>query len=218
MENASRFPQPTTATASIDLSHICLNHYTGLPAIPLGTQRRRRLAAERSAPGMRGCPDGPWTDGSRIWPFFASARRSFLLRLLLDAASALTKLASRGPRPWNRTEREVGTPFAENGKRTGWEVICYALRPHCDVSFLGSRARVRLFVYNCGIMNKRLLRRDEVMDLLQISEATLYRWQREGIIPQPVSLGPRSKRWPRDEIEAFIAAKQHKRDIELDQD
>ena len=57
-------------------------------------------------------------------------------------------------------------------------------------------------------MRKRLLRRNEVMDLLQISEATLYRWQREGLIPQPMSLGPRSKRWPIDEIEAFIAAKQ----------
>lgn len=45
------------------------------------------------------------------------------------------------------------------------------------------------------------------MDLLQISEATLYRWQREGLLPQPLSLGPRSKRWPLDEIEAFIAGK-----------
>lgn len=168
---------------------------------------------------MRRCPDGPWTDGSRVWPFFASARRSPLLRLLLDVASAQPKPVSRGPRPWNRTEREVGRPFAETGSvRAGWEFICYASSPHCDVSFLGLRARVRLFVYNCWIMNRRLLRRDEVMDLLQISEATLYRWQREGLIPQPVSLGPRSKRWPRDEIEAFIAAKQHKRDIELDQD
>ncbi|MCY3966450.1 MAG: AlpA family phage regulatory protein [Acidobacteria bacterium] len=61
-------------------------------------------------------------------------------------------------------------------------------------------------------MEKRLLRRDEVMDLLQISEATLYRWQREGLIPQPVALGPRSKRWPVDEIEAFIAGKRSKKD------
>lgn len=61
-------------------------------------------------------------------------------------------------------------------------------------------------------MEKRLLRRDEVMDLLQISEATLYRWQREGLIPQPVSLGPRSKRWPVDEIEAFIAGKRVPKD------
>lgn len=50
------------------------------------------------------------------------------------------------------------------------------------------------------------------MDLLQISEATLYRWQREGLLPQPLSLGPRSKRWPLDELEAFIAGKRHRSD------
>jgi prophage regulatory protein len=41
----------------------------------------------------------------------------------------------------------------------------------------------------------------ELLELLGIGRVTLWRWVRDGRFPQPVRIGPGSKRWP----EAVIA-------------
>lgn len=38
---------------------------------------------------------------------------------------------------------------------------------------------------------------------LSVSRVTLWRWVKAGQLPEPVSLGPRAKRWRQSEIEAW---------------
>lgn len=47
---------------------------------------------------------------------------------------------------------------------------------------------------------ENLLRRDEVLKRVGISETTLYRWMKEGRFPQPVQLGPRAVAWPESDL------------------
>lgn len=52
-------------------------------------------------------------------------------------------------------------------------------------------------------MNKELLNSADLMALLQISEATLWRKVKAGLIPAPETICG-LKRWPRAEIAALI--------------
>ena len=49
-------------------------------------------------------------------------------------------------------------------------------------------------------INKKSLAR-----LLNVSPSTIYRWSKNGQIPKPVSLGPNTTVWFRDEIEKWVA-------------
>jgi predicted DNA-binding transcriptional regulator AlpA len=44
--------------------------------------------------------------------------------------------------------------------------------------------------------------------LLPVSQATVWRWAREGKIPKPFKLGAGTTVWDAGQIEAFIAAQQ----------
>lgn len=44
----------------------------------------------------------------------------------------------------------------------------------------------------------------QVCDLLQVSRSTLLQWRRREIGPQPTRMGPRTLRYQRDEVLAFI--------------
>lgn len=45
--------------------------------------------------------------------------------------------------------------------------------------------------------------RSELCRLLGISRATSYRLERDGFLPRPVRIGPRTTRWPVSELEVF---------------
>lgn len=51
----------------------------------------------------------------------------------------------------------------------------------------------------------RYLSRDELCRRFGISRATSYRYEREGLIPAPIRIGPRTMRWVLAEIEALEA-------------
>lgn len=51
-----------------------------------------------------------------------------------------------------------------------------------------------------------LLDKSELCKLLRVGVETIERLEQEGRIPAPVKLGPRTKRWRRDEISAWIEA------------
>lgn len=51
----------------------------------------------------------------------------------------------------------------------------------------------------------QLLRLNEVCSKVGVSRATLYRRVREGSLPAPVHVGPRTSRWRLDEIDEYIA-------------
>lgn len=52
----------------------------------------------------------------------------------------------------------------------------------------------------------RIVRLPELLAILQISRTTAYAWQKAGLLPRSVALGPRARGWKLSEIESFIAA------------
>ena len=44
--------------------------------------------------------------------------------------------------------------------------------------------------------------------LLPVSQATIWRWVREGKFPKPFKLGPSTTVWDSGQVQAFIAAQQ----------
>ena len=57
-----------------------------------------------------------------------------------------------------------------------------------------------------------LLTVNEVAHMLTISKREVWRRADSGELPLPIRLGPRTRRWPRDEIEAVITRARHQRD------
>ena len=56
-------------------------------------------------------------------------------------------------------------------------------------------------------MSNRMITRREVQTRLGITKSTLYRWMLAGEFPRPISVGPRSVRWPESEVAAWVAAR-----------
>ena len=42
---------------------------------------------------------------------------------------------------------------------------------------------------------------------LPISKPTVWRWVKEGLLPKPISLGPKVTAWDLDEVDRYIEAK-----------
>lgn len=56
-------------------------------------------------------------------------------------------------------------------------------------------------------MPDRLMRKTEVLERLDVSEATLYRWLGDGSFPAPIKVGPRSVRWKESDFEKWITSR-----------
>ena len=56
-------------------------------------------------------------------------------------------------------------------------------------------------------LKSAILRYPEVATLLNISQESLYRWQRVGLFPKPTKYGPRCVGWPREVVEQWLADK-----------
>jgi prophage regulatory protein len=51
----------------------------------------------------------------------------------------------------------------------------------------------------------KVLRRQQVLDRLGISPATLHAWVAAGSFPKPIKLGANTSAWLEDEVDGFIA-------------
>ena len=58
----------------------------------------------------------------------------------------------------------------------------------------------------------RVLRRKDVLDRFKISRTTLNNWIEAGDFPRPISLGPNTRAWLEDEIDAVIRERARARD------
>jgi prophage regulatory protein len=58
----------------------------------------------------------------------------------------------------------------------------------------------------------RILRQRQVLQLLGISASTLWDWVRRGKFPRPIAIGPNSRAWLGDEIDAYLLARAKERD------
>lgn len=55
--------------------------------------------------------------------------------------------------------------------------------------------------------NVRFLRKQDVKQITHKSDSTLERWERRGLFPKRVHLGPQSIGWVESEVEEWAAAK-----------
>lgn len=57
------------------------------------------------------------------------------------------------------------------------------------------------------LCNSRILRRKELAQRLAISEVTVWRWERRGLLPPKRKIGPNVRGWLESDIEAWWASK-----------
>ena len=60
-----------------------------------------------------------------------------------------------------------------------------------------------------SVVEKRTLKREEVLGLVSLSSATVYRMMSRGEFPRPVRVGRRAARWRSDEVEEWLASRPH---------
>ena len=60
-----------------------------------------------------------------------------------------------------------------------------------------------------SVVEKRALKREEVLGLVSLSSATVYRMMSRGEFPRPVRVGQRAARWHSDEVEEWLASRPH---------
>lgn len=53
-----------------------------------------------------------------------------------------------------------------------------------------------------------IVRPAELAKALSVSKVTLWNWRRKGILPEPITFGPRFIGWPRDVLNAWIEEQQ----------
>ena len=56
----------------------------------------------------------------------------------------------------------------------------------------------------------QIIRTDQLSQELGISRTTLWRWRSQGILPQPVKLGPRLVVWYRTDINRWLESNKHR--------
>ena len=60
-----------------------------------------------------------------------------------------------------------------------------------------------------SVVEKRALKLEEVLGLVSLSSATVYRMMSRGEFPRPVRVGVRAARWRSDEVEEWLASRPH---------
>ena len=60
-----------------------------------------------------------------------------------------------------------------------------------------------------SVVEKRALKLEEVLGLVSLSSATVYRMMSRGEFPRPVRVGRRAARWHSDEVEEWLASRPH---------
>lgn len=56
-------------------------------------------------------------------------------------------------------------------------------------------------------MEAAIYREKDVLALLGVSKATLWRWRREGVFPHPIQLGPNTVGWRRGDVDEWLASR-----------
>ena len=56
-------------------------------------------------------------------------------------------------------------------------------------------------------MEPAIYREKDVLGMLSISKATLWRWRRDGEFPHPIQLGPNTVGWRRADVEEWLLAR-----------
>jgi prophage regulatory protein len=65
------------------------------------------------------------------------------------------------------------------------------------------------------VIGVAIIRRKQLLELLGVSNATLWAWIKEGKFPRPIDIGPNSRAWLVEEIDAHLLARKAERDRQL---
>jgi prophage regulatory protein len=60
-----------------------------------------------------------------------------------------------------------------------------------------------------------IIRRKQLLELLGISNATLWNWIKQDKFPQPIDIGPNSRAWLTAEVDEYLRARTAERDQRL---
>lgn len=55
-----------------------------------------------------------------------------------------------------------------------------------------------------NLKEKKIIRANELAQLLGISTTTLWRWRRKNLMPQPIYLGPRMIGWRPEDVNSWL--------------
>ena len=157
--------------------------------------------------------DGKKRKGRRL-PSRARCRRTAPSASRRPAASA--GLASQGPSA-SSTAGEPGAPsygsLAVRSEACAFSWPRTLRRPSGRTS-AGSEPQRRRPILQIGPnesrsmrMSDRLLRRQEVEELVGLSRASIYRWMRNGKFPLPVRIGSMAVRWKEGDVTAWIQSR-----------
>ncbi|WP_299980052.1 AlpA family transcriptional regulator [Desulfobacula sp.] len=53
----------------------------------------------------------------------------------------------------------------------------------------------------------RIIRKPELFKLIGVSDTTIWRWEKDGLFPKRVALGPNSSGWLESEVAAWFETK-----------
>ena len=56
-------------------------------------------------------------------------------------------------------------------------------------------------------MKDRVLKINEVLEILKVSEPSLYRWIKSGLFPNQIQLGPNSVGWLESEVYEWLSTR-----------
>ncbi|MCH9650809.1 MAG: AlpA family phage regulatory protein [Deltaproteobacteria bacterium] len=57
------------------------------------------------------------------------------------------------------------------------------------------------------LCNTRIVRVNELSERLGVSRVTLWRWERKGLLPRKLRLGPNTVGWLESEIEEWLSSR-----------
>ena len=60
---------------------------------------------------------------------------------------------------------------------------------------------------SCQVGADRLLREEEVCEMVAVSRSTLWRWVSTGSFPPPIRIGPSAVRWRLSAVQDWMASK-----------
>jgi len=60
---------------------------------------------------------------------------------------------------------------------------------------------------------ERIIRKPELLELLNVSHPTIWRWEKMGRFPKRLSLGPNCSGWLESEVMAWIETKAQERHL-----
>lgn len=106
-----------------------------------------------------------------------------------------------------KAQKYTLTCVSGNGERTTCESVGESAE-HAKAMFESANPNQRVIATELVTAGRRIMRRREVLALIGISEATLWRMEKAGAFPQRVKLSARLVGYLSDQVEGWLRSRQ----------